>query len=154
LAAEVREKTLLILGVVPETGLTWAPAGTTNHALWHAGHALWVQDALCVQRVIGRSELPPGYKERFEMGSRPARQRLPWPTREELTRRLQEQLPRLKEVIGSVRDADLDRLPPHAPAGDDRTLGQCILHGLHDEAIHQGEMYLLFKMQRLSATRT
>ena len=27
-----------------------------------------------------------------------------------------------------------------------RTLRFSILHGLHDEAIHQGEMYLLLKM--------
>ena len=44
----------------------------------------------------------------------------------------------------------LDALPPHAHAGDSRTLGQCVLHGWHDEANHQGEMYLLFKMQKLN----
>ena len=34
--------------------------------------------------------------------------------------------------------------------GDTRTLGQSILHASHDEANHQGEMYLLMKMQWLN----
>jgi hypothetical protein len=154
LAAEVRHKTLQILQAARATELTWAPPGTANHLLWHAGHALWLQDALGIERVTGRSELPPGYAELFQMGSRPGRSRGAWPTREELCRHLQAQLPRLQEVIGTISDADLDRRPRHAHPGDDRTLGHCILHGLHDEANHQGEMYLLLKMQRLGPAGT
>jgi len=149
LAAEVRHKTLQILQAARASELTWAPPGTANHLLWHAGHALWLQDELCIEPVTGRSELPSGYAELFQMGSRPGRLRRAWPTREELGQHLQVQLARVQEVIRSVPDADLDRPPRHAQPGSSRTLGYCILHGLHDEANHQGEMYLLLKMQRL-----
>jgi serine/threonine protein kinase len=154
LANEVRHKTLQILAAVPENRLTWAPAGTANHLLWHAGHSLWVQDALCVQIVTGRSELPPSYADLFAMGSRPDTVRRPWPTRRELLGHLQNQLRRLEAVIRTINDSALDRLPPHPHGGDRRLLGECILHGLHDEANHQGEMYLLFKMLRLDPART
>jgi serine/threonine protein kinase len=149
LADEVRERTLQVLGATQRKHLTWAPAGTSNHILWHAGHALWVQDALCIQVATGKSELPPGWEELFRMGSRPAQQRKPWPTRDELHRALKAQLSRLHAVIGAFRETDLDALPPFPHRGDDRTLERLVLHGLHDEACHHGEMYLLHKMQTL-----
>jgi hypothetical protein len=154
LAAEVRHKTVQLLQASRASELTWTPPGTANHVLWHAGHALWLQDVLCIELVTGRSELPQGYAELFQMGSRPARLHRPWPARDELSHHLQAQLSRLQEVIGSVPDADFDRPPRHTHPGDSRTLGYCILHGLHDEANHQGEMYLLLKMQRLNPART
>jgi serine/threonine protein kinase len=154
LAVEVRTKTLQLLGGARPTELTWAPAGTSNHILWHAGHALWVQDALCLQIITGKSELPPGWEEMFRMGSRPSLRRDPWPSREELQRELKAQLPRLLGVLASLRDIDLDALPHFAHPGDSRTLEECIRHGLHDEANHQGEMYLLLKAQRLHQGRT
>jgi hypothetical protein len=83
------------------------------------------------------------------MGSRPA-QATAWPARDDLLTRLNDQLTRLHAVLNALPDAALDRLPPHAHPGDRRTLGQCILHASHDEAKHQGEMYLLLKMQRLA----
>ena len=60
LAREVRGDTLRILAATGDAELTWAPTGTTNHILWHAGHALWLQDALCVRLLTGHSELPEG----------------------------------------------------------------------------------------------
>jgi hypothetical protein len=149
LAREVRRDTLRILQAAGGAELTWAPAGTSNHVLWHAGHALWLQDALGVRLVTGQSELPDGWEAMFGMGSRPRRQRGPWPGKAELVDRLLAQLTRVEELLAGVADAALDRLPPHAHPGDTRTLGHCVLHGWHDEAKHQGEMYLLLKMQRL-----
>src|SRR5215470_5446323 len=84
LAAEVRHKTLQILQAARPSELTWTPPGTANHVLWHAGHALWLQDVLCIEPVTGRRELPPGYVDLFQMGSRPARLHRVWPAREEL----------------------------------------------------------------------
>jgi len=149
LAREVRKKTIQILDATRPGELTWAPPGTSNHILWHAGHALWLQDALGLRLVTGQSELPGGWEARFGMGSRPGRPQGTWPGKAELLDRLEAQLPRLLALYASLRDDDLDRLPPHAHRGDTRTLGGCILHGWHDEAKHQGEMYLLLKMQRL-----
>jgi serine/threonine protein kinase len=150
LALDVRGKTLQLLEVTSPRRMQWVPPGTSNHILWHAGHALWVQDALCVRLLTGRSELPPGWEEMFGMGSQPAARRSGWPAREELRQRLSDQLPRLLKLIDSINDADLDALPRHAYPGDSRTLGQSVLHAWHDEANHQGEMYLLFKMQKLN----
>jgi hypothetical protein len=149
LAGDIRQKTLFLLDATRPSELTWAPAGTSNHLLWHAGHALWLQDVLCLRLLTGRSELPPGYEALFQMGSRPASQTKPWPRSRELRQHLQAQLLRLREVLDPVTDSDLDGLPRHAHPGDRRTLWQCVSHGLHDEANHQGEMYLLLKMQRL-----
>jgi hypothetical protein len=154
LAAEVRGKTLRLLGAARDDELTWAPAGTSNHILWHAGHGLWLQDALCIRRVTGHSELPPGWAEAFGMGSRPALRREPWPPRDVVLGLLREQLSRLMAVLGGLTDADLDALPPFAAGRDRRRLGACVLHGLHDEANHQGEMYLLLKAQRRRRGRT
>jgi hypothetical protein len=54
---------------------------------------------------------------------------------------LREQFHRLTAVLSALAPQQLSQVvdPP-------RTLRFSILHGLHDEAIHQGEMYLLRKM--------
>jgi hypothetical protein len=56
--------------------------------------------------------------------------------------------------IGALSPADLDARLRFAYPGDRRALWQSILHGIHDEANHQDEMYLLLKMQRLNPSRT
>jgi hypothetical protein len=145
LAVEVRSKTLQLLDYAPAEKLTWAPPGTSNSILWHAGHAVWLQDVLCLAIATGKSELPDGWAAVFGMGSRPHRQK-EWPAREEVRRQLKLQLPRLVDVIGRLTAEELAALPRFGHSGDDRTLQECIVHGLHDEANHQGEMYLLLKM--------
>jgi hypothetical protein len=108
-----------------------------------------LQDILCLKRATGCSELPLGWAEAFGMGSRPDLRGEPWPARDEILRLLREQLPRLVTVMDSLTDADLEAPPRFSAGGDRRRLGECVLHGLHDEANHQGEMYLLLKAQRL-----
>lgn len=147
LASEVRRKTIQLLEAAAPSELTWTPPGTANHLLWHAGHAVWLGDVLGMVPITGASELPPGWKSRFGMGSDPAAIST-WPAKADVLAPLQAQLPRLLAVIGPLTDAELDARPPFAHASDPRTLGACILHGLHDEANHQGEMYLLLKLQR------
>jgi hypothetical protein len=154
LARDVRGNTVKLLDAAHTRELTWTPAGTANHLLWHAGHAVWLQDVLCLRLLAGHSTLPVGWEELFGMGSHPDRARRAWPAREVVHRELVEQLPRLLAAIEPLTPAQLDGQAPHAHPGDDRTLRECIVHGLHDEANHQGEMYLLLKMLRLDATRT
>lgn len=149
LAAEVRNKTLQLLAWARPSELTWAPPGTANHVLWHAGHAVWLQDALTIQRITGRSELPAGWSARFGMGSRPDSHKTDWPRREEVYRQLEDQLPRLRQLLSQVTDTELAAVPPGQTGRDERTLEQCIAHAIHDEANHQGEMYLLLKLRRL-----
>jgi hypothetical protein len=154
LARDVRGKTVKLFDAAHASELTWAPGGTANHLLWHAGHALWLQDVLCLRLLSGHSTLPAGWEELFGMGSHPDRPRRAWPAREVVRRELVEQLPRLLAAIAPLTAARLDAQPPHAHPGDDRTLRACIVHALHDEANHQGEMYLLLKMLRLTPGRT
>lgn len=140
LARQVRDLTIKLLDAAPEDCLLWAPEGTSNHVLWHAGHAVWLQDALGVCLLTGKSELPDGWAETFGADCRPVRETTDWPAREEVRDLLQRQLGRLLELFRS-ESAQLVEGP----------LAERIIHGLHDEARHQGEMYLLLKLRRAEA---
>ena len=142
LAHQVRTDTRRLLAAAQPEWLTWAPEGTNNHLLWHAGHALWLGDVLGVQLLTGKSELPGGWAEFFGMNCLPVRQRKAWPQRTEVDQLLAQQLARLLELLGAVDEAKLWQ-----PVRGDTMAGR-ILHGLHDEAKHQGEMYLLLKLSR------
>jgi hypothetical protein len=99
---------------------------------------------LCLESLTGRSELPPGWADLFGMNSRPVKATPGWPSREELIERLTAQLARIHAALAQTTD---DRLAEVInPRGD--TLASRIIHGLHDEARHQGEMYLLLKQCR------
>jgi hypothetical protein len=64
-----------------------------------------------------------------------------WPAVSAVKSALRDQLQRLTSVLKAVTPEQLARVvdPPH-------TLRYSITHGLHDEAIHSGEMWLLRKM--------
>jgi len=135
LAEEVRGKTLKLLEAAPEDWLLWTLPNTQNHIAWHAGHVLWLADAQCIQPVTGRSELPAGWAEIFGMNCRPPAQTTNWPAKVELLARLRTQHGRLRTVLSSLHDPEAQLL-------------RRIIHGFHDEANHQGEMYLLIKVRR------
>jgi len=137
LARQVRGGTLQLLNAAPEDGLLWAPAGTSNHILWHAGHALWLQDVLGIQLLTGAGELPDGWAETFGARCRPVSETTNWPTRSEVRALLEAQLERLLALLGG--DSGQLAVGPVA---------ERLIHGLHDEARHQGEMYLLLKLLR------
>ena len=146
LARQVRGDTLLFLEMADERSLLWAPPGTSNHIVWHAGHALWVQDVLFVEIVTKNSELPPGWADTFGMNCRPVKETREWPSRGELQERLVAQLNRIVELVSRVDDEML--APDAPPLMDERNLLSALTHGWHDEAKHTGEMFLLFKMAR------
>lgn len=148
LAQQVRGVTVRMLANVPLAWQRWAPAGTSNHILWHAGHVLWVMDVLAIDPLTGRSELPSGWAETFGQDCRPVRSTTDWPPLEEVSARLQDQLPRLLDCLSQAAPAEL--LDVAAPS-EDWNLPRGILHGLHDEARHQGEIFLLQKMCRARA---
>jgi len=150
LAREVRQDTLQILVATQAAWLTWAPPQTANHILWHAGHALWLQDVMCVQPLGGSSELPAGWAERFGMNSFPAGISA-WLARDEVQRLLEDQLQRMLTLLADVSAAQLSQ--PARSLGGRRSLAGWIIHGLHDEAKHSGEMYLLWKLCRVRKER-
>ena len=148
LADEVRRKTLWLLDGVSEEMARFAAPGPSNSILWHAGHALVVVEHLCVAPATGASaQLPLGWFEKFSWDSQPQTVR-DWPTLAEVAAALREQLPRLTHAIAALPPEQLDQIlgPPH-----DATLRYLIVHGLHDEANHQGEIWLLRKMCARSA---
>jgi hypothetical protein len=144
LARQVRQKTLQLLADSEPAWLTWAPAGTSNHILWHAGHALWLQDVLGLEPLTGSSELPRGWAETFGMDCRPVATTKTWPTREEITRLLSVQLDHLRAALTATSEQSLAKVINERG----NTLASRIIHGVHDEAKHQGEMYLLMKLCR------
>jgi len=144
LATQVRSTTIQLVEMVPADWLLWAPVGTANHIAWHAGHAVWVQDSLCIEPLTGYSELPLGWSDKFGMNCHPVAQTTDWPDRNELLQQLDAQLDRQLALLEQHADR-LSHIGPNPPGNWDLTRG--IIHGLHDEARHQGEMNLLRKLQ-------
>jgi hypothetical protein len=137
MARQIRHHTLELLKATPDEWLLWAPQGTSNHVLWHAGHALWLQDVLCLQPITGSSQLPAGWADSFGQHCRPVDTTQNWPARNVVQQLLQQQLVHMLQVFR-------ERAQPLA----DAAMAQQVIHGLHDEARHQGEMYLLLKLRR------
>ncbi len=143
LATEVRNKTLRLLeGVADETARFAAP-GLNNSILWHAGHALVVVEHLSVSAATERPpQYPAGWWQTFGAKSLPAAV-TDWPDLGTVMAALQDQLGRLTDVLRILRQERMDQV---IDAERNRTLRYSILHGLHDEANHQGEIYLLKKL--------
>ena len=145
LATDVRGKTLKLLDGVSDEMARFAPPGLSNTILWHAGHALVVVEHLGVMPATGNpASYPAGWFEMFSWKSTPASVKT-WPPLSDVVRRLHEQLTHLTGVIEGLSDQQLDAIPVVNPPRN-RTLRHSILHGFHDEANHQGEMWLLRKM--------
>lgn len=151
LVQQVRGATLDILEGVPEEWLTWSPEGTANHILWHAGHALWVQEVLTLRPLTGVDDLPVGWEDTFGQDCRPVATTSTWPARAELADLLKGQQDRVLRTLDSHRQTLIDH-PGLESEGAGWPLLDGIVHGWHDEARHQGEMYLLFKLQRAAAS--
>jgi hypothetical protein len=146
LGRQVRHGTLQLLHVPDPAWLTWSPPGTANHILWHAGHALWLQDALTVRPLTGHCELPRGWSSVFGQNSRPATT-ADWPSVSEVRTLLEAQLRRVLELLAHHAESIAANREKVFPAGGWPLLPGMI-HGWHDEARHQGEMYLLHKLSR------
>lgn len=145
LARQVRSCTLDLLRVPDPAWLTWSPSGTSNHILWHAGHTVWLQDALSIQPLTGRGELPAGWAEMFGQHCRPPVSTIDWPNVRDIRRQLESQLERILTLIDKHADA-IAAGAGQQPPGGGWPLLPGMLHGWHDEARHQGEMYLLHKL--------
>ncbi len=145
MAKEVRGKTLQLLKDVPEAQARFAPPGLNNSILWHAGHCLMVTETLGLAPALGR---PPAYPadwfEKFSWTSKPATVK-EWPTLAEVSAKLAEQSGQLTAAISALTADQLTQVIGNPAKG--RTLSKSILYAILDEANHQGEMWLLKKMQ-------
>jgi hypothetical protein len=141
---EVRWKTLKLLEGVDETQAHFAPPGLNNTILWNAGHALVVVEHLALVQTTGAaSQLPPAWFDKFSWKSNPATV-TQWPMVSEVVEQLKNQRDRLAAFIRTLSQEHLDRVVGEPPRS--RTLRGMIVHGLHDEADHQGEIQLLKKL--------
>jgi hypothetical protein len=145
LVTDVRGKTLKLLDGVSDNMALYTPPGLSNHILWQAGHVLVVVEHLAVMPATGKpASYPQGWYETFSWASKPASV-TNWPALSEVVQRLKLQLEHLLGVIENLSEAQLNSVPPVNPPRN-RTLRHSIVHGFHDEANHQGEMWLLKKM--------
>jgi hypothetical protein len=143
LARQVRRGTLQMLDAASKTCLTWTPPGTSNHILWHAGHALWVSDVLIIEPLIGKCKSPPGWVAMFGQNSNPATTR-EWPDVEEIRRLLEMQVERIARLLAE-KSVVIAREANKTSRNTGWPLLPGMIHAWHDEARHQGEMYLLLK---------
>ena len=146
LARQVRRDTLRLFEAAPPDRLTWAPPGTANHLLWHAGHALWLQDQFIIQPLTGESEMSLGWQALFASGSNPAAPPRRWPGREQMDHQLREQAQRLAAVLDALHAGQRPKSLRHHE--EQVQFVRNAIHGLHDEARHQGEMFLIIKLCR------
>jgi hypothetical protein len=141
---DVRGKTLGELKDLGETHARWAPPGLQNSCLWHGGHAYMVTEFLTARALGIPAQMPEGWMKMFSWESNPAH--VPpesWPTLVVVREALIAQHQRLRELIAGLSEEQLDALEKGNPS---RTVRYAILHGLHDEARHSGEISLLRKM--------
>jgi hypothetical protein len=146
---EVRGKTLRLLQGVTDKDARWSPPGLHNHVLWHAGHSFVLVESLAMEALGDQPEIPEGWFEMFSWQSDPAQIASDrWPPLAQVIAHLTDQHVRLRRVIEGLSE---EQLSSPMPGRGSRTVRYSILHGLHDEACHSGEIWLLRKLIRSSA---
>ncbi len=110
----------------------------------HAGHSYVLVESLAMEAIGQQPEIPEGWFGMFSWKSDPARVASDrWPPLAQVVAQLTEQHLRLRQMIGGLND---ERLSSPVPGKGNRTVRSAILHGLHDEACHSGEIWLLRKL--------
>ena len=141
---EVRGKTLRLLQELTDKDARWTPSGLHNHILWNAGHSYVLVESLVMEALGREPQIPKGWFEIFSWKSDPAHVAAEqWPTLAQVVAQLTEQQLRLRQVIEGLSE---EQLSGPVPGKTDRTVRSAILHGLHDEACHSGEIWLLRKL--------
>lgn len=143
---EVRERTLHLLQGVTDKEALWSPPGLHNHILWHAGHCYVLVESLVMENIGDKPMIPDGWFEMFGWRSSPAHVAMDhWPPLSEVVAQLTRQHLRLRHVVGLLGEEQSSR---PMPGSVKHTVRYAIIHGLHDEACHSGEIWLLRKLIR------
>ena len=141
---DVRGKTLKELQNLDDTHARWAPPGLQNSCIWHAGHAYVVTEFLTMKGLGREPQIPEGWFKMFSWESNPAHiSPDTWPPLEEVVAALKTQHERLRSVISELTP---EQLAANEPGNPNHTVRYGIVHGLHDEARHSGEISLLRKL--------
>jgi hypothetical protein len=149
LAKDVRARTLALIEGLSDAEARTAAPGLVNTILWHAGHALMLGDHLGIMLLTGsqKPSYPDGWFEKFGWKSDP-RQVTTWPTISEVREQLERQSAKRLELLERADEATLSK-----PDAKGRPMRYLIVHGLHDEAIQQGEIYVIKKIVRAGGTK-
>jgi hypothetical protein len=141
---EIRGKTLAVLEGVNEEESRWVPSGLQNSIRWHAGHCYIVVEWLCADAVGIEPVAPDGWFELFSWESRPQTVQADcWPALALIAEQLISQRERLLFTFSRLTEAQLDVA---LPARRHQSVRREIVHALHDEACHCGEIWLLRKL--------
>ena len=142
---QIRGFTIHLLENTNPDWVTWSPDGTSNHMIWHAGHAIWVEDLLCVKRLQGDSYLvDDAWTSKFGQHCDPVSEQTDWPTVDEMKNALLDQQAKMTELIEGMTPEQLV-----IDSENNRDLVGGMIHAMHDESKHQGEMYLLHKLAKV-----
>ncbi len=145
---QFRKGTIRVLDMAEDDAVLFTPTGTSNHMIWHAGHAIWLQDLLCLRLLGHASEIDDQWASLYGMDCQSPSETTNWPTRNEMLDMLSDQQQRMLEVIDAADVADFQRVAD--PSRGPLTVSSRIIHACYDEAKHTGEMYLLLKLYRIS----
>jgi hypothetical protein len=146
---EVRGKTLRLLQAVSDQEARRPPPELHNHILWHAGHCFVLLESLSMEAVGDLPQIPEGWFDVFSWKSAPAQiESYRWPPLAQVVNHLTEQYARVRRVLEGLGEEQLSR---PLPGRGNRTARYAILHALHDEACHSGEIWLLRKLFRCPA---
>ncbi len=141
---EVRMRTLTLLQGVGEQEAHFHAPGLHNTVLWHAGHCYTMVECLVAWALGCPEQLPSGWFELFSWESRPGR--VPpdaWPPWEQVREHLRQQHQRWRGVFAQLGPEQLSAPDRRHPQ---QSVRRAIVHALHDEACHSGEIWLLRKM--------
>jgi hypothetical protein len=141
---EVRGKTLAVLEGVSEADSLWAPAGLHNSIRWHAGHCCTMVEWLCADAAGCAPLALEGWFQLFGWESRPATIRADrWPPLATIVQELTAQRERLRDRFARLSESDLDNV---RHASRHQSVRRQIVHAIHDEGCHCGEIWLLRKL--------
>ena len=143
LAQDVRNKTLKLLDGMTDQQVGYVAPGLTNSILWHAGHVFILVEHLVIIPITAQEPAyPMGWFQMFGWKSKPELVQQ-WPRLEEVVSQLVDQYRRVSGLIQKLEDKHLATIVDEAK---NRTLRFNIIHAFHDEANHQGEIWLLKKL--------
>lgn len=140
----VRAKSLRRLEGVGEAEARWVPQGLQNTILWHSGHVLMVVERLSCEALGKSLATPPGWFELFGWDSQPAA--IAAERRPSLEAVRAELILQRERLGASIRELTSDQLDRPSQSRAEWTVRFAIMHGLHDEACHSGEIWLLRKL--------
>ena len=148
---EVQGKTIRLLHAIPAEDALWAPAGLQNTILWHGGRAYILLECLTMGALGRTPEVPDGWFEMFSWESHPERVAADrWPSLAEVVAHLEGQHKRMRRLIAKLSDEQLEQPSVRHPG---ETVCRAIVHALHDEACHCGEIHLLRKLRAVAKRR-